>query len=680
MSEGGEIVKDLRDLCVRWLAEVFYDANRAVVCVRTRRPVPENEILGMLRSAYASVSNEAANCLMLPKSVMERDLLVSPTYIRKMPRTHLFYTWRSETFTHHPYVYEGYVWTPKSQFECVHGKWIFHRQDNTIVRVARDNLESVLSDDFTLSAKKRAEIPGEVAGVISQSEAAGLLTPDDGILVPIHFKEGLLRACPYETWTTIRLDPLFDNSPSLAPMCMLQPEFPTKLESAGNKIKYMSACKHTEMRAVRERRFTFTVDMGGDGSKSDRIRKRFFLTDIGCLRRVFEEKSLFQFVSQGEYTGRYIYEYIITERACRMYFDLDYDIPAKVLRFSGDEITRAAIRAIAECAKSVFGFEIVATDVLVAECDRADKISRHLIVRPMVFETVVDARLFATIIRHHVLEHSANFPELIKDDGECMIDPAVYNTGCQSFRPIGCSKAPEKKFGKSMYLRVAEMNECPLPHGASDFDLLVFSLVQNVSFGEVPPSERLYFRNVGDAQVVAVRRGVENVVEIVEPQPAKRKRPEASEKIPVRRMARVIRENEVALGSADCRSIFDQLVAFLPPIWGVLPSDFERFDVKMLRNEMGDFSFAVLGKKGKKSYCAILADVKMQNGITDVAQHCHRKSGVQFYIKEGRTGYYVSQRCKWRCASRDSVLVCSGRQSKVLDDIIFANEGNKLDK
>lgn len=680
MSEGGEIVADLRDLCVRWLAEVFYDANRAVVCVRTRRPVPENEILGMLRSAYASVSKEAADCLMLPKSAMEKDLLASPAYVRKMPRAHLFYTWRSEACTHHPYVYEGHIWAPKSQFECVHGKWIFHRQDNTIVRVARDNLESVLSDDFVLTAKKRAEIPGEVAEIITRSEAAGLLASGDGFLVPVRFKEGLLRACPFETWTTIRLDPLFDNSPSLAPMCMLQPEFPTKLESAGNKVKYMSACKHTEMRAVRERRFTFTVDMGGDGTKSDRIRKRFFLTDLGCLRRVFEETNLFLFVSQGEYTGRYIYEYIITERACRMYFDLDYDIPAKALRFSGDEITRAAIRAIAECAKSVFGFEVRPADVLVAECDRADKISRHLVVRPMVFETVVDARLFATIIRHHVLEHPADFPELLKEDGECMIDPAVYNTGCQSFRPIGCSKAPEKKFGKPLYLRVAEMNECPLPHGASDFDLLMFSLVQNVPFGEVPPSERLYFRNVGDSQVVAVGRGGETPIEIVETQPAKRKRQETSEKTPVRRMPRVIRENEVALGAADRRSIFDQLVAFLPPVWGVLPGHFERFDVKMLRNEMGEFSFAVLGKKGHGSYCAILADAKMQNGVTDAAQHRHRKSGVQFYIKGGRTGYYVSQRCKWRCASRDSVLACSGRPSKVLDDILLAHDGDKRDK
>lgn len=661
MNKG---IVPIRDACFRWKAQMFYDANRAIVRMCTRVPVPSDEIAPLLLSGYAVVTQLAETCKLLPRSAMAASLYGGPSFLRALPRNLLFWWVEHTPLAHHPYEYLAQATAPCGVDDLVEGGYILYIEDGKLVRLRRTMLKRAMASDLVVEAKKRADVPDAIRAAIDASARLGLCEADEKILAPLRLG-GRVHECAFAAWTMHYLDPTFDNSPSLAALRMLEPDFPRAIETLDKKV-LLAAYKHAETRAVEERLFLLTADMGGEGTKADRIRKRFFVTDLGTLRRIFLERSVRMFWAHGEWTGRYLYEYVVTQRGARMYLDLDLDDPSPA--HSGDDITRAAIALAKKTAAEMFDLALDDTDFLVLECDRKKKISRHVVVRPMVFETVADVRVFAGYMRAAVMVDPDAWPALMKPDGECMIDPAVYNTGCQSFRPFGCSKAPDTKGGTALFLRVAEMNVCPLPHGADDFDLLIFSLVQCVSFAESPPETRLRFDMTNPKKYRAIRGERECELDPCVVHTAKRKN--APTKMLRVKVARTRGANELPLGVEDQAAVFRQLLEWLEPAWGLDETHLGRFEVRMTVRDHVDASFAVFRKPGKGGYCAILARSRMAEGATDPATFRHDRAGVQFYLYSTPTGWSCTQRCRWRCGDDEHIVLASGRASPALSAIV----------
>lgn len=666
MNEG---ILPIREACFRWKAQMFYDANRAIVRMCTRVPVPPSEIRSLILSGYATVTHLAKDCVVLPRAEIGKTRYASCTFLRTLPRSFLFYWVEHTPLAHHPYEYLAQAAAARDAEELAEGQWLLYVADGGMVRIKRRLLARALQGSLEVAAKRHAPVGDDMRAAIDESAALGLCVPGEEVLVPVRLGAGV-HECAWAAWTMHYLDPTFDNSASLAALRLAEPEFPRAIETLDKKV-LLPAYKHAETRAVEERLFVLTADMGGEGSKADRIRKRFFVSDLGNLRRVFLERSVRAFWAHGEWTGRYLYEYVVTQRAARMYLDLDLDLDGRKLAHSGDDITRAAIALTKQTAARMFDLALDDADFLVLECDRADKISRHVIVRPMVMETVADARVFAGYMRAAAMDAPDDWPALITPDGECLIDPAVYHTGCQSFRPYGCSKAPDRKGGTPRFLRVAEMNRCPLPHGADDFDLFVFSMVQCVSFAESPPETRLRFDTSDERKFRAIRGDrVREIDPCVVHAP---KRKGAPTKVLKVKVARTRGANEIPLGVEDQAAVFAQLVAWLEPVWGVDETQLRNFEVRMTVRDHVAASFAVFRKPGKGGHCAILARTKREAGVADPAEHRHDRAGVQFYIYPTPQGWSCTQRCRWRCGEDEHVVLAQARTSPSLAAIVAAH-------
>lgn len=664
----------IREACFRWKAQMFYDANRSIVRMCTRVPVPPAEIPSLVLSGYAVVTHLAKDCVVLPRSEMGKTLYASRTFLRTLPRGFLFHWVEHTPLAHHPYEYLAQAVAPRDAEGLVEGQWLLHVADGGMVRIKRALLARAIAGSLEIYeqqraaiAKRRTAIHDSVQAAIAASAALRLCVPGEEVLAPVRLGGGV-HECALAAWTMHYLDPTFDNSPSLAALRLAEPEFPRAIETPDKKV-LLPAYKHAETRAVGERLFVLTADMGGEGSKADRIRKRFFVSDLGNLRRIFLERNVRAFWAHGEWTGRYLYEYVVTQRAARMYLDIDLDLDGKKLAHSGDDITRAAVALTKRTAERMFDLALGDADFLILECDRADKISRHVIVRPMVMETVADARVFAGYMRAAAMVDPDAWPALIRPDGECLIDPAVYHTGCQSFRPCGCSKAPDRKGGTPRFLRVAEMNRCPLPHGADDFDLFVFSMVQCVSFAESPPETRLRFDTSDEKTFRAIRGDLVREIDPCVVHAPKRKG--APAKVLKVKVARTRGANEIPLGAEDQAAVFAQLVAWLEPVWGLDATQQRNFEVRMTVRDHVAASFAVFRKPGKGGYCAILARTK--RGSADPAEHRHDRAGVQFYLYPTPMGWSCTQRCRWRCGEDEHIVLAQSKTSAALSAIVAAH-------
>jgi hypothetical protein len=657
-----------RDACEKWRAHVLYDSNRAEMRVHARAPIPPSELDGAIRSFYSGISHLAPACMVLDAALLDSDLLASPSFLSRLPRAHLFHRFEHMLPGDHAYVYNVRVFPMCDADTLMRGQWIVHIENARIARIKRAYLLDVIEEKAVVRPDRAIEMPPEVREVLERSQRHGVAAPGDGFFVPVRFARTHLREAP-ETWAVVAGDPGYDNSPSLAPHRLDRPLFPQAVRSDDGKIKYQTACKATEYLALRERHLTFTVDMGGRGARADRIRKRFCIMDVQNARRVFhfhpadpEQPSLRMFWSDGEWTGRYLYEYILTWRACRFYLDLDLDLGSGGHEFSGDEIAQAAVSLVCAKAREMFAAELRPEDFLVLECDRASKISRHIVARPLVFETVTDARVFANYLRTAALCDDA-FRALRKPGGECIIDLAVYNVGCQSFRPYGCSKAPDEKNGPMLPMRIAAMNRCPVPR--DEFDRFMFSLVQCVSFDEVPRDRRVRF--VADSEhewTVFVGRAGRSIAPCPVQAEKRKERPMGVVKEIRPRVPRLMAGNEVAIGMQDRAAVFNQVVEWLDPAWRMTTADLRNFDVRMMVRDDVSASFALFRKPGKGGYCAILA----RAGGTAT----HKRSGVQIYVYRGHAGWSATQRCRFRCGEDAKEVLFRDRASSALDAIVAA--------
>lgn len=660
-----------RDACEKWRAHLLYDSNRAEMRILARAPIPPCEMDTAIRSFYGGISHLAAECAVFPDALLDADLLACPAFLGRLPRAHVFHRFEFAPPGDHPCVYSVRVFPMCDADTLMHGQWIVHVADGRIARIRRAFLMDVVCEQTVLRPEHGVEMPGKLQDILQRSIEHGVASGPDGFLVPVRFSRTRLRDGD-EAWTVVASDPGFDNSPSLALHRLDRPLFPQPVRSEDRKVTYQTACKATEYLALRERHLTFTVDMGGRGSRADRIRKSFCVMDVTNARRVFnfhpldpEQPSLKMFWSDGEWRGRYLYEYIITWRACRFYLDLDLDLDSGGHEFNGDDIARAAIALVQDTAAEMLNVSLRDEDFLVLECDRASKISRHIVVRPLVMETVADARVFANYLRAAVAYNDAR-AVLRKPSGECIIDLAVYNTGCQSFRPYGCSKAPDEINGPMMLMRVAAMNRCPVPK--DDFERFMFSLVQCVSFDEVPPEKRVRFDTSSQDSGTVFVGGTCWEIPPCPVQAEKRKeRPVGTIREIRPRAPRVMMGNEIAIGVDDRAAVFAQVVEWLDPAWRLTSSDLRHFDVRMTVRDDVSASFSLFRKPGKGGYCAILARA---GGATT-----HKRSGVQIYVYRGPAGWSATQRCRFRCGQDEREVLFRDKPSPRMDALVTSKLG-----
>lgn len=646
-------------------ALVFYDPNNKIIRIDLPSEIAPEKAAAMFLSAERAIFKSRRAPLIIAAEMLGKTLVASVSYLSAVLRhggIHVLAWARAERPEGAlPFIYEAKVWSVTSLEDVIHGSCVLHLTPDGAAQSACANPQEYIMHPPRVEIERVSPLGDGPARILCTSRLLGLCAEGERDHFRIRVREPAPgKSKPY-LLHTIYYDPLVDHAPShaMTPELWEHMHHTTRMEDS--KTILMTGFNAVAFHAVSFRKYAMAFDMCGVGTEEKRHCKRYATFTRAGLRAAFMGTNP-NLQVKGEPYHRFAYEMLMEFRRSFFYIDIDCKLSEKPEGNLGDEISTTAIALMIESFGALFGVQLQESDFIVFECDRWDdgkwKISRHVIARKIVFESVHDVAVFAHVLKSESVRDHGRWGKLFHG-GESLIDLSVYNVG-RIFRPGLCAKAPDIKGGTAHYLRLASINKYPVPPDATEFDIFCLSLIQDVPFDEVPPEMTrrfvrrgsLFYPHEGSDFGCAVTE------EAGKRDTKKRKIMEDAAPPPP---SKRLRGNESALDVDDARAIFDEIRQMFGAEWKIGEEHAEEFEIRIRRDEDKSPTVLLYRKRAPQN----------NNGIyCGVCKEFHRKHPTQFYINgTAARGFTMVQRCFF--GSRGQVLIFEHRPLPVTGKIVL---------
>ncbi len=654
----------LRDTFAGTGALVFYDPNNKIIRIDMPAEIDEKRAIAMFGVAEKAIFGSMRTPLILPAALVGKTLVASVSYLSMLLNTDgiRVLAWgRAERIgATLPFIYEAKVWSAVKLEDVVQGSNVLHLTPEGAAQSVCHSPREYIRNPPRVEIEHVAPLSGAPARILQTSRALGLCADGDrdhfririSAPEPVNSKPYLLRAIYY--------DPHVDHSPLHTMTPELWEHMHTCVRNDNSKTVLMTGFNSVPFYAITQRKYAMAFDMCGVGDAEKRHNKRYATFTRAAMRAAFLGQNT-NLVVGGEPYHRFAYEMLMEYRRSFFYVDIDCKLADKPESNMGDSVSTASIDLMIETFDALFGARLRRADFIVFECDRWDdgkwKISRHVIARKIVFESMHDVAIFAHVLKSESMRDRHRWRDLFYND-ESLLDLSVYNVG-RIFRPAMCAKAPDIKGGAAHYLRLASVSEYPVPEDATEFDIFCLSLIQDVPFDEVPLAmTRRFVRKGGlfyphEGNEFGVAMGEESTRKDAK----KRKIMESAAPPPT---ATRLRGNESGLDADEARAIFDEVRQAFSAEWRITEEHAREFEIRIRRDDGKPPAVLLYRKRASHNdegiYCG-------------VCKEFHRKHPTQFYINgTAARGFTMVQRCFF--GTRGQVLIFECRPLPATAEIV----------
>jgi hypothetical protein len=654
----------LRDTFAGTGALVFYDPNNKIIRIDVPIELAAETAVAMFGAAEKAIFGSRRAPLIIPAAMLGKTLVASVARLAHFLATDgvrvLAWGRAERPGATLPFVYEARVWSVTKLEDVVQGSNVLHLTPDGAAQSVCHSAREYIQNPPHVQIDQVSQLGSGPTRILHASRALGLCAEGDRDHFRIRIGEPAAGNSKPYLLRTIYYDPHVDHSPLHTPSMELWEHMHTTVRAENSKTVLMTGFNSVSFHAIMQRKYAMAFDMCGVGSEEMRHKKRYATFTRAGMRAAFLGQNT-NLVVGGEPYHRFAYEMLLEFRRSFFYIDIDCKLDEKPAGNVGDDVSTASIDLMIESFDALFGVRLARPDFIVFECDRWDdgkwKISRHVIARKIVFESMHDVFIFAHVLKPESMRNRRRWRHLFRGE-ESLLDLSVYNVG-RIFRPAMCAKAPAIKGGTAHHLRLAAVSEYPVPPDASEFDIFCLSLIQDVPFEEVPlaMTRRFVQRGGHFFPHEGNEFGCPAPEEAAKKDTKKRKIMENAAPPP---SASRLRGNESGLDADEARTIFDEVRQAFGAEWKIAEQHADEFEIRIRRDDGKPPAVLLYRKRASHNnegiYCG-------------VCKEFHRKHPTQFYINgTPARGYTMVQRCCF--GTRGQVLIFEGRPLPATAEIV----------